>query len=108
MRSKKGGNTNKAINILLDILIGFFGIVLLITIYNWVQVKILDNDYSSFFGYSIFEVQTNSMADTINAGDWIIVKYSKKYDLNDIVTFKEDGNFITHRVVNIYNGTFSL
>ena len=106
MRSKKGGNTNKAINILLDILIGFFGIVLLITIYNWVQVKILDNDYSSFFGYSIFEVQTNSMADTINAGDWIIVKYSKKYDLNDIVTFKEDGNFITHRVVNIYNGTF--
>ena len=106
MRSKKGGNTNKAINILLDILIGFFGIVLLITIYNWVQVKILDNDYSSFFGYSIFEVQTNSMADTINAGDWIIVKYSKKYYLNDIVTFKEDGNFITHRVVNIYNGTF--
>lgn len=106
MRSKKGGNTNKAINILLDILIGFFGIVLLITIYNWVQVKILNNDYSSFFGYSIFEVQTNSMADTINAGDWIIVKYSKKYGLNDIVTFKEDGNFITHRVVNVYNGTF--
>ena len=51
--------------------LNIFGIILLVSIYNNVQIKILGNKYSSFFGYSTFEVQTGSMADTINPGDWI-------------------------------------
>ena len=74
MNIKKRGIYEKIINIILDILIVIFGIFLLISIYNNVQIKILGNEYSSFFGYSTFEVQTGSMAETINPGDWIIVK----------------------------------
>lgn len=96
----------KVINVILDIAIFIFGIILLISIYNNVQTKILKNSYSSFFGYTVFGVQTGSMADEINAGDWIIVKSSKNYKLNDVVTYMENGDFITHRIVETYKNTF--
>ena len=70
----KGKILEKVANIGLNILIFIFGIVLLISIYNNIQVKLLGNDYSSFFGYSVFEVQTGSMKDAINPGDMIVVK----------------------------------
>ena len=98
--------TEKIVNITLDILIFIFGIILLISIYNNIQINILGNDYSSFFGRSIFEVQTGSMAGTIEAGDWIIVKYSDDIELDDIVTYKQDKEFVTHRVIEAYKGTY--
>jgi len=106
MKIKRRGLYEKVINIILDILIIMFGIILLISIYNNVQIKILGNKYSSFFGYSTFEVQTGSMADTINPGDWIIVKSTENIKLDDIITYSQKGEFITHRVVETYKDTF--
>ena len=96
----------KIINIVLDILIVLLGIILLITIYNNIQVNILGNDYASFFGHSVFEVQTGSMEPEISAGDWIVVKYDNNIKLKDIVTFEHKDEFITHRVIEAYNDTF--
>lgn len=96
----------KIINLLLDIFIVVLGVILLITIYNNVQVKILGHDYSSFFGHTVFEVQTGSMGEEIEPGDWIVVKYEKNIKLNDIVTFEHKGEYITHRVIEAYNGTY--
>lgn len=96
----------KLINIILDFFIVIFAGVLLIAIYNNVQINILDNSYSSFMGYSLFEVQTGSMSPAINAGDWIVVKNEKDYELEDIVTFQVDGEFVTHRIINKYGDTF--
>jgi len=106
MGTKKREIYEKIINIVLDTLIIIFGIILIVSIYNNIQVKILGNDYSSFFGYTTFEVQTGSMADTINPGDWIIVKKTSKIELNDIVTYSQDEDFITHRVVEKYKDTY--
>ena len=96
----------KIINVILDLAIFIFGIILLVSIYNNVQTKILKNSYSSFFGYTVFGVQTGSMADEINAGDWIIVKKANKIAIDDVVTYMQDGEFITHRVVEAYKNTF--
>lgn len=96
----------KVTNVIMNILIFIFGIILLISIYNNIQVKILGNDYASFFGYSLFEVQTGSMSGTIEAGDWIVVKYDRNIEVDDIITFKQNGEFITHRVIESYNGTY--
>ncbi len=96
----------KLINIVLDFFIVILAGVLLIAVYNNVQINILGNSYSSFMGYSLFEVQTGSMADEINAGDWIIVKYSKDYELKDVVTYEIDEEFVTHRIVSKYGDTF--
>lgn len=98
---------SKILNILMNIFIIIFGIVLLVSIYNLIQVNILGNDKSSFFGYSLFEVQSGSMADTIEKGDWIIVKYSDEIKLNDIVTYKEGNDYITHRVIESYGEVFT-
>jgi len=106
MVKRKNNFIAKLINIILNILIGIFGVILLITIYNSIQTKILKNSYSSFFGYSVFEVQTGSMSDTINAGDWIIVKYQRSINLDDIITYEKNGEFITHRVVEVYKETY--
>ena len=104
MKDKK--ITEKVINIILNVLIYIFGIILLISIYNNLQVKVFGKEYSDFFGYSIFEVQTGSMKDYINPGDWIIVKSSQNIKLNDVVTYKQGSDFITHRVIGAYNDTF--
>lgn len=106
MSDNKVSLYSKVINIVLDIMIVLFGIVLLISIYNNVQVKLLGNKYSSFFGYSTFEVQTGSMADAINPGDWIIVKRSNDIKLGDIITFEKGNDYITHRVIESYKGTY--
>lgn len=106
MMSKNKKIIEKVINILLNILIFIFGIVLLISIYIGVQTRILKKDYNDFFGYSIFEVQTGSMADAISAGDWIIVKLTQEVELNDIITYEYNGEYITHRVIEIYNDTY--
>ena len=96
----------KLINIVLDFFIVILAGVLLIAIYNNVQINILGNSYSSFMGYSLFEVQTGSMEPEISAGDWIIVKHENDYELEDVVTFEIDGEFVTHRIINKYGDTF--
>jgi signal peptidase I len=105
MNLKNMNLIEKIINFLLNILIFIFGVILIISIYTGVQTKLLGNDYTDFFGYSIFEVQTGSMEETINAGDWIIVKLTQKVKLDDIVTYRLDKEYITHRIIEVYNGT---
>ncbi len=104
MKIKSG--IEKLIHIFLNILLVVFGILLLIAIYINIQTKVLGNEYANFFGYSIFEVQTNSMEDAIIAGDLILVQLTKSAELNDIITFKQDGVFVTHRVIEAYKGTY--
>ena len=103
---KKNKLVGKIIDYTLNILIVLFAIFLLISMYTAVQVRILKNEYANFFGYSLFEVQTGSMHGTIEAGDWIIVKATKDVKINDIITYKHGKDFITHRVVEIYKGSY--
>ena len=95
----------KSCNIILDILIVIIGIILLGTIYNTIQVKVLNKKKADFFGYTTFEVQTGSMAPTINASDLIIVKKDNKVEIKDIITYEKNGEYITHRIVDLYKDT---
>ena len=104
MKNKK--LISKIIDGVLNVLIVLFAIFLLISIYTLIQVKVLKNEYSNFFGYSTFEVQTGSMHGTIEAGDWIVVKGTKDVKIGDIITYKHGNDFITHRVIESYKGTF--
>ena len=53
------------------------------------------------FGYTFFEVATGSMADTINIGDVVVVKVNDEVKENDIIVYKEENSFITHRIIKI-------
>lgn len=106
MKLGKKGVIEKVINYLLNILIFMFSIFLLISVYIGFQTRIIGNDYANFFGYSLFEVQTGSMEKAINVGDWIIVKLTSKVEVNDIIAYVSNGDYITHRVVEKYKGTY--
>ena len=104
MKNKK--LVGKIIDYTLNILIVIFAVFLLISMYTAFQVKVLGNEYSNFFGYSLFEVQTGSMHGTIEAGDWIIIKNGRDVNIGDIVTYRHGKDFVTHRIIESYKGTY--
>lgn len=98
----------KICRILLNIILIAVSIVTILVAYNLVQTKIMKKDYCNFFGYTIFKVSTGSMSGTIEVGDIIIVKIEKdNINENDIISFKQDGYTITHRVIEINGGNLT-
>lgn len=70
-------------------------------LYGLFQISILDKGYATYFGYSLFEVESGSMSPTIKAKDMVVVKGAASIKKDDIVTYELEGNYITHRVVEI-------
>lgn len=78
-----------------------------ISIYHFINLKILKNDIAPVCGYTILEVASGSMQPTIEVGDLIIINTKdKNYKKNDIITFyDEDNNLVTHRIISISKNT---
>ena len=96
----------KVLKTIVDILTILVFIVLVLIIYSKVKMMFKGENYFDFFGYSIFNVATGSMEPVINQNDVIVVKKSDKYEVNDIVTFKSDTAYITHRIVAVNDGSY--
>ena len=47
----------------------------------------------------IYEVKTGSMEDGIHVGDYILTYTTQNYKIGDVVTFKNEGYFVTHRII---------
>ena len=74
-------------------------LLLLIVIYSVYQMKINNQKYANIFGYAFFEVTTGSMSKTIEIDDGIVVKITKDVKENDIITFIDNNEIITHRII---------
>lgn len=83
------------------ILYGFLSLVILFSLYSLIMTKVLKKDYVNLFGYTYFVVASGSMSGTIEVNDIIVIDIGADYKENDVVTFIDDGSFITHRVVSI-------
>lgn len=57
------------------------------------------DSYPKAFGWSTAVVLSGSMADAINVDDYIIIHEQKQYDIEDIISFEQEGMLITHRIV---------
>ena len=90
----------KAFGIIVDVLTFIVFFVLVLIILSRVKMMVSGKEYFDVFGYSIFNVATGSMEPVISQNDIIIVKEQKDYELNDIVTFKSDNAYVTHRVIS--------
>ena len=98
---------NKISGIILNVLLVIVTLLIIVGAYYLIQIKVLNNDYANIFGYTFFEVATGSMADTIEVGDAVVVELTKDVKENDIIVYKEDDDFITHRLIEINeNGDF--
>lgn len=83
----------------IDIVAIILLILLIIVSYCYAQLKIFHKDYINFCGFSIFQVITGSMSETIEIKDIVILKITKDVNENDIVTYKNGNDFITHRII---------
>jgi len=50
---------------------------------------------------NIYKVETGSMEYKIHVNDYILLFKSSKYKMGDIVTYRENDYFITHRIIKI-------
>ncbi len=78
--------------------------IALISAYNYIQVNIRGNTYTTMLGYSAFEVVTGSMSGSIEIGDVILVKLiepSEPVAEGDIVVFTQNTTLVTHRIIKV-------
>ncbi len=88
-------------SIVINFLMAIVTIIVLFLMYRFIMIKVCHKDYVSTFGYSMFEIVTGSMEPTLNVYDFILVKYDDDLKVNDIITYKEENSFITHRIIGI-------
>ena len=91
----------KVLKTLVDILTFLVFLVLIIVIFAKLKMMFSGNNYFEVAGYSIFTVKTGSMEPVIKQNDVIIVKSQDFYEVDDIITYKEDKSFITHRIISV-------
>ena len=91
----------KFLSLILNILLIIVTIIIIIGGYYIYQIKITKNDYANLFGYTFFEVATGSMEPTMSIGDVVVVKVNDEVKENDIIVYKEENSFITHRIIKI-------
>lgn len=92
---------NKIVDVVLNILILIVFLFLLVAIYNFFQLNIMKKQYINYFGYSYFEILSGSMEDEIQVGDYVFVKITKDVEEKDIISFVDNEDVITHRIVKI-------
>ncbi len=91
----------KVVKTIIDVLTTIVFIILIVIIYGKVKAMVKGDNYYSIFGYSFFSVGSGSMEPVLHQNDVIVTKKVKKYEVDDIITFKEDGANITHRIIAI-------
>lgn len=91
----------KLIKIILDITFIIVILLMMVAAYNYIQLNILKQEYNTFFGFSIFNISSGSMKETIQINDLIIVKEEENLKKGDIITFFQDDQIITHRIIEI-------
>lgn len=94
----------KILKIIVNILTFIIFAILIIVIIAKVKMMVTNNDYFDVFGYSVFEVTTGSMEPTIKQNDIIVVKTQSDYKIDDIITYKNNNAYVTHRIIS-ENGT---
>jgi signal peptidase I len=91
----------KIVKYLINVLLCVVVVAIFFALYGFVQLVFLDKPYANYFGYTLFEIESGSMSPTINVNDMILVKLTDEIKKDDIITYKSDSSFITHRVIEV-------
>lgn len=88
----------KAGTVVLGILVCLLIIILGIQAYNKL---IVHDETAGILGYNYKTVLTGSMEPAIPVGSIVITKEQSSYEMEDIISFQEEGAIITHRIISI-------
>lgn len=56
---------------------------------------------TSLFGFRIYKVGSGSMEPSLKINDLIIIRSSDDYKVQDIITYSNENEYITHRIISI-------
>lgn len=89
----------KILKTILDIITYFLIIILsLYLILTMYQKHILKSDLMKINNYYIFQIASSSMETNLHIGDYIVIEKTNDYSVGDIITFKDEGVYVTHRI----------
>ena len=89
----------KLIKFILNITFIIVILLIMVIAYNYIQLNILKQEYNTFFGFSIFNISSGSMKEAIQIDDIIIVKKEENLNEGDIITFFQDEQIVTHKIL---------
>lgn len=92
---------NKIGSIIINLILVMVILITVIIVICFAIMKSKKQKYINVFGYSIMQVVTGSMANTINVKDIVIVKITKDVKNNDIISYEDNNMIITHRVIRM-------
>jgi len=76
-------------------------IVFTILTLSLLLLSIFSYNHTSIFGFRMYKVMTGSMEPNIHTSDTILIKKSGNYKKGDIVTYKDNNDYVTHRIVSV-------
>ncbi len=86
----------KIINLIFNLLI----IIIFLFILCFTLLS-LRNEDRKVMSYGIYQVVSGSMYPVLEINDFVLIKEVEDYKVNDIITYKKNGEYITHRIINI-------
>ena len=91
-----------------DVFVSIFTIVVIIACWYAIIVKmILKVDVPMIGGYSALIVLSGSMEPTIMTGEVIVIHSQNDYNVKDILTYRDSGVLVTHRIVDKTETTYT-
>ena len=95
-------NFKKILKLIVDILTCILIVIVALYLVFALYDKFINKDGKFLIGkYYIFQIATGSMEHELFAGDYIVVEKTENYKVGDIITYMEDGYYITHRINEI-------
>ena len=91
----------KIATIIVQIITVILFLFLLLIIYGKLQMIFTKKNYSSYFGYTVFQIASASMEPELYVDDVILVKLNADFEVNDIISFHDEDAIVTHRVIAI-------
>lgn len=64
-------------------------------------INVFSSHGKSFLGFRIYRVGSGSMEPYLKVNSFVLIKESNNYEVNDVVTYKKNNEFITHRIIKI-------
>lgn len=71
------------------------------TWHSGIQQTLVHDETAGILGYNYKTVLTGSMEPVIPVGSIVITKEQSSYEMEDIISFQEEGSVITHRIISI-------
>ena len=68
--------------------------------------SLFGQELPGLLGYSALAVMSGSMEPAISAGDLLIIHRKAVYQEGDVISFSDNGNYITHRLIGQTDGGF--